>query len=199
MTFATQADVEALLVRSLTDTELQALPRLLELIDGRIMGRLPGVKFDGVVTGAVVTLRGNGPDELWLPGRPVVAVSSVSIDGEVLDPSEWAVSRWGPLRRHYGAWGGRRAEIQVTWDYGLDAPPDDVVEIAADLARWAIANPTNVRQATIGSYSETVGGGSPAGIELLPQHLRTLGRYRARATSVAVVPSSPWWGTDGSP
>lgn len=197
MTFATREDVEAFLVRSLTDAELPHIDRLLERADDRIRGYVPGVSFDAVVNNASATLRGSGSDELWLPGRPVVAVDQVTVDGEILDPGEYVAPRWGPLRRLCGSWGGRSRVVEVTWDYGLASPPGDVVDVAADLVRWAIANPTNVRQTTIGSYSETVGGGSPAGLELTSSHKRTLGRYRAKATSVLVEPSGPFWGTDG--
>jgi len=194
VTFATQADVEALLLRELSAAEQPYIDGLLERADALILDYLPGVTFDGEVDGEVVTLRGNGTDELWLPGRPVRAVDTVTIDAELLDPTEYTFSRWGPLRRLCGYWGGRDRVIEVAWDYGLASAPPAVVQVAADLARWSFANPGNARQETIGQYSVTYATETFSGVELLPGHRRILGKYKARSTSLLVESANPWWG-----
>ena len=193
MTIATQADVEALLLRDLSAAEQPYIEALLGRADALIYDHLPGVTFDALVEAATVTVHGNGTDELWLPGRPVIAVDSVAIDGETLDATEYTFTKWGPLRRLFGHWGSRSTEIAVTWDYGQDGADDAVVQVAADLVRWSFANPTNVRQETIGQYSVTYATETISALTLLPGHRRILGKYRAKSASVLVESASPWW------
>jgi len=193
MTFATEADVEARLLRALTPTEGAYVGRLLTHADGLITSYLPGVSFDGTTAGATVSVRGNGTDELWLPARPVTSVTSVTIDGAVLDPGSYVTSTWGPLRRLFGYWSPNQV-IDVTWDHGLAEPPPAVVSVAADIVKWMLINPTNSRQLTVGQYSESFAAESLGGTELTAAHRRTLDRYKPKITSVLLQSMNPWWG-----
>lgn len=185
MTIADQGDVEALLLRPLSALEAQYIGELLRRADANILGELPGYKFDGVVTGHTETLRGSGAFDLWLPGRPILDVTSIIVDGDTLDPAGYEWFPFGDVHRVTGPgkW-PRSSTIDVTWDYGLEAPPADIVNIAADMVRWAITNPTGVRQESVGQYSvaymvERLGDATAS---VSSDHVRTLNRYRYPVT-----------------
>lgn len=192
MTFAVVADVEALLRREVTNGELPFVNRLLGMADDAITAEVPGVSFDAVVTGATATFERVIGDEIWLPGRPVVQVTEVTVDGEVVDPDLYVSSRWGPLRRRCLDWSAWRT-IQVTWDYGMASPPGDVTNVAADLVSRQLHDPGRTRQETIGQYSYTSADPTAAALELGSDHRRRLRRYKIRLTSLPVESDNPWW------
>lgn len=190
MSFASVADVEALLRRTLTPEEQTWAQRLLDMADDAITAEVPGVSFDAVVTGAVATFRlVTCDDELWLPGRPVTAVTSIVINGQALNPGSYAVSRWGPLRAS-GFW-RPWTDITVTWNYGFATPPGDVVNIAADLVARALNDPNNVRSETIGQYSHTYASAGGPALSLDGDQRRRLNRYRIKRTSIPIEPAAP--------
>lgn len=192
MTFAAVADVEALLRRQVTSAELPFVTRLLAMADDAITGEVPGVSFDAVVTGATASFDRAVSDEIWLPGRPVVQVTEVTVDGDVVDPDLYVVSRWGPLRRRCLDWPSRHT-VAVTWDYGFAETPGDVVNVAADLVYRQVNDPGRVRQESIGQYSYTAADPTAAALELGDDHLRRLRRYKVRRTSIPVESDNPWW------
>lgn len=192
MTFAVVADVEALLRRQVTNEELTFVNRLLGMADNAITAEVPGVSFDAVITGATATFDRVVGDEIWLPGRPVVQVTQVTVDGEVVDPDLYVSSRWGPLRRRCLDWSTWRT-IEVTWDYGLADPPGDVVNVAADLVYRQLNDPGRTRQESIGQYSHTTADPTAAALELDDDHLRRLRKYKVRRTSLPVESDNPWW------
>jgi hypothetical protein len=176
MTIATQADVEAHILRPLTAQELTYLPKLLAAADARIGDALPYIKWDGVSNNANVTMKGSGVFEIWLPGRPVINVDSVTVDGVLWDPLQYDWSEWGDVAIDRGEW-DRRSTITIVWDYGYAAPPVDIVNVAADLVKWGIVNPTGLRQEAIQSYSATYATELIAAADLAP-YLPVLNRYR---------------------
>lgn len=181
MTIADQSDVEALLLRPLTASEETYIAALLTQADAVIADHLPNVRFTSQLLNQVASLRGSGSTEIWLPGSPVIAVDSLSLDGVVLDPAtDYDWSEWGDVARlPAGEIWPRASIIAVTWDYGLPAPPEAVVGVAADMVRWAITNPTGVRQESIGQFSQTLTVG---GYGLTDEHKKILNRYRYPVT-----------------
>lgn len=158
MPIATQGDVEALLLRALTAAETPYIASLLAKADAEIAAILPGWRFTSVLLNQPFTVRGSGTSEIWLPGRPILAVDSVTVDGELLDPSEYDWAPLGDLNlTNPSRVFARSSTITGIYDFGLAAPPADVVNVAADMVRWAITNPAGIRQETIGQYSSSYG------------------------------------------
>ena len=165
MTIASQADVEAVLLRPLTVTETGYVDDLLTRADGLIYGELPGWKFDGVANNQTADIVATGTFEVWLPGRPVVNVDSVTLDGTLLAATAYSWSRFGDLaRENDGAWWTvpsdwsvwpRGSTVHVVYDYGLAAPPSELVSLAADLVKVGITSPSasNVQSERFDDYA----------------------------------------------
>jgi hypothetical protein len=180
MTIATQADVEALLLRPLTAGEATYIGDLLARADALIYRELPGVQFTGILTGQTATLDGKDDFEVWIPGRPVRAVASVTLNGATLVyGTDYDWSEFGDLARTSDTkiW-PRASTIRVVHDYGYAAPPEDVVAVAADIVKGGIANPSGYRQESVGSWSATYAEAVAAAMGLQPNHVATLDHYR---------------------
>lgn len=179
------AHVQALLMRDLTGDEVSYFPSLLELAEGVVMQWMPDMVFTGA-DDFTESVNGSRSDELWLPYRPVNSVASVYIDGSLLDPTEYVVNRWGPMRRYCGHWGGERATVTATFNAGLDTVPLDIQLATADILAGQYRNPGQIRQESIDGYSLTYAGAGSVGssLGLTRQSVRTLNRYRRRPTSV---------------
>lgn len=115
-------------------------------------------------------LRGNWTDRLWLPQKPVVDVSEVSVrhQGEMaattLDVSAYTVDRRGLLQRldgwwwghdPAGCWGGPAGQVLVTYSHGYTTVPEDIRAATLALASRAMSNPDGAESESIGSYSIT--------------------------------------------
>lgn len=111
-------------------------------------------------TTATVTLEGVPTSRLHLPGRPVVSVSSVAIDGVPVD--DWRLVS-DALWREDGWCAGRGpSEVTVTYTCGLAAVPADIVDLVCRLAGQALvahrsgdAMARAVSEERIGDYSVT--------------------------------------------
>jgi len=194
VTIATQADVEAVLLRPLTGTEAGYVDDLLARADGLIYGELPGWKFDGVANNAAVDIVATGGFEVWLPGRPVLNVDSVTLDGKVVDPAYYTWSRFGDLAREGGYWAAsysgldapctvwpRGSTLHVVYDYGLAAAPSELISWAADLVRIGITSPssTNVQSERFDDYAISYMATAQADMRLALGDYRTiLDHYR---------------------
>jgi hypothetical protein len=106
------------------------------------------------VTDDVATLESTTEQWLWLPERPVIAVSSVSIGSAVVSPVYWVLQGYG-LYRFYG-WQGRfygttstwnqPDTITVTYDHGFDVVPDDIVAVVCKIAKASWLNPQGLQR-----------------------------------------------------
>jgi hypothetical protein len=178
VTLAAQADVEASLMRALSSTEAEFLPDLLARSDGLIAAELPNVIFSGTAR-STATIPGRDSFEVWLPGQLVNDVVSVTLDGsELAYGHDYDWSKYGDLSRTSGSriW-ARTSTIEVVWDYGMEAPPPDIVTVAADMVAGAIGNPTGMKQETIGQYSYTLAE-AIARMTVHDDQRRILNRYR---------------------
>lgn len=83
-------------------------------------------------TDSTVTLSGWGDRSLELPGRPVTAVDTVTVDGVAV--TDWKLTDVGNLWRRCG-WGCESdpAEVEVTMTHGLPTVPAYVVQLVCDL------------------------------------------------------------------
>jgi hypothetical protein len=180
VTIATQADVEALLLRPLSAGEATYITQLLERADGLIYRELPGFTVTGVVNSSTATLDGSDNFEVWVPGRPVVSVTSVTLNGATLRyASDYDWSEFGDLSRtsEPKVW-PRGSTVKAIYKYGLAAPPVDLIAVAADVVKAGIANPSGYRQESVGSWSATYAEAVAAAMALSTDHVDTLNHYR---------------------
>ena len=124
--------------------------------------------------GVELVLTGTTSRRLVVGERPLRAVSSVVLDGKLLDVGEYSVLRSGALVRHAGAgWGSADVEVVVVADVGFEAVPRDlraVVESAA--ARLAPRRPVGEDEVDLPTVAA-------AGFTVA--ELAVLNRYRRRA------------------
>lgn len=115
-----------------------------------------------------------------LPQRPVVSVSSVVADLEVVPAAEWYFDAFEQvvLLEEHDQW-----RVQVTYVAGYDPVPADIKAVALSIATAELSNPLNVGSERIGDYSITYAGG-PGGPALPPLQQRILDKYRKRVGSI---------------
>ncbi|MFJ5707614.1 hypothetical protein [Streptomyces sp. NPDC093105] len=118
------------------------------------------------------------PDGGWvaLPQRPVIAVQSVHVRGQLVPPDRWQLVR------------DRLAVVDdqavtVTYTHGYASVPGDVLAVVLTLAGRVLTNPSDLRQESVGSVSVTYSA-ETIGASLAPADRDLLARYRRR---VAVV------------
>ncbi|WKV74728.1 hypothetical protein AW27_026345 [Streptomyces sp. PCS3-D2] len=90
------------------------------------------------LTTSTVTVEGEPGQWLRLPGLPVTAVATVSIDGVTV--TDWRL-RSGMLWRSAG-WTGcdGPAEVEVTYTHGLAAVPADIIDLVCRMAAAALVS-----------------------------------------------------------
>lgn len=123
------------------------------------------------------TLRSDG-GRVWLPQRPVVEVADVQLDGQTV-----GFVRCGDTL-HVDV---DVCDVDVTYTYGYDPVPGEVVAVVALLAARLAVNGTGVKQESVGSYSVTYASGDAGG--LTRREMRTLSRYRHAAVGSVTTPS----------
>lgn len=138
---------------------------------------------------------GRSRDKVRLRQRPVREVTSVVVDDEVIDPSEYVV-RGAVIQFLNGTgwptWRWNTNNIVVTYDHGWDASLSDPMPVPADIrlatlstARRRLMNSGETNETlaseTIGKYSYTrdSAAGSDA-FGLLPAETAVLDRYAVR-------------------
>lgn len=106
-------------------------------------------------------LRGDGSSVVWLSHPACRSLTSVTVDGVAQDVADWRLWQSGRLERVTGSasaiWGLAAtripygAQVDVTYDHGADAPPDDLLDAALRATRTlAVANPR------VGERTETL-------------------------------------------
>lgn len=121
-----------------------------------------------------LVMRGTWQRELWLPQRPVTAVTSLKVDGQ-LEPAEgykWTkdgrVTRYGwglgggraldgPDWQEGGHWGGDSVLIEAVYSHGYEELPASVEGVVLELCRRATNHPDAgvVQSRTTGPYTIT--------------------------------------------
>lgn len=204
------ADFEIWLGQAVED-DLQAA-QLLEIVSAQVVS-YTGQQFE-LTTDDTVELRGTQDAFVWLPQRPVIDVTEVTIhslwgqpitvpqaqlrwrrDGMLARPQPYAQVANGPTC--YGApWGSPSLKLDVTYSHGFAVIPADVQSVVLQAARRQLDNPQNIRTETIGHYSvgyniaasgePAVAAGYPVGITLTGAEKRVLNRYRRRTHMVSL-------------
>ena len=180
--FATITDVGDFLGEDLTGARLTQATMALEMATADIQGwtrrRLERVAND------VIELEGTLEREIVLPSWPVVAVTTVKVDGVTVPAAEY--TRVGRSLWRNSGWGEPGEIVEVTYTHGYSPIPDDIRMATVKLAVRTLQNPQGIRQEGIGSYSVTYGGedvGGAVGSFLAP----LIGRYRVRAASPSLT------------
>ena len=126
----------------------------------------------------VVTLTGDGSRRLLLPARPVVAVTSVVVDGAALIDADYTWSRWsGIMRRAAGhVWPDELDVVEVTYTHGWDVVPGDIQDAVLEQAEQTY----NVEPAIAsrGSGSESVAYLATASTGVTQRWVDVVDRYR---------------------
>ena len=127
------------------------------------------------VTGDVAVLDGTHGRRLVLGGRPVVAVTSVRLDGATLDPTGYTWSRSGALWRGAG-WGGPDHQVQVVYDHGFTVVPRDLAAVTRLVAVRLASNPLMLLREEVEGESSVAS--TPTGFTV--GELLVLDRYRRK-------------------
>ena len=109
-----------------------------------------------------ITLDGTGTNLLLLPAMPVNGVDIVEVEEEELDPTDFAWSKKGFIKRIDGLlWGTLPGSIRVVYNHGYATIPDAILGVVLSLAGRIVDGSSGIKQETIGSYSVTYGDPSP--------------------------------------
>lgn len=183
---ATVADFSQYIGQDLDQPGQARALRILGASSARIRGYCRQVI--SLVEDETVTLRIIEPDELVLPQRPVVSVSSVVVNNIAL--ADW-VLRGDKLLRRYG-WNFFPGVhplpdprlVTVTYSHGYAEIPEIASTICMEISSMTFFNAQGLRQESIDDYSrtwaiETVGAGA-----LTKDHKKLLSDIRRSSGSV---------------
>lgn len=109
-------------------------------------------------------LRGWCDRVIVLPSLHVTAVTSVTLNGSVLDPAAYDCTEAGTLTVGYSD--GRRwyDDLEVVFVHGYDAPPAEVTGAVQAIAQAGIDNPKRLTSWTRGPFGESYA----AGVDMTP-------------------------------
>jgi hypothetical protein len=212
---AVQADVEAILNRSLTGTDATNCARLLAMASGMV--RRYTRQTLTKVTDDVVTLEGNWGHVLTLPEHPVSSVSSVVFNGGTMPNTQWKLQQgdlflgtgsympdwggsiwggpalWGPAGSNSGpqvagaTWQGPQSRVTVTYTHGYDDVPYDIVNEVAGMVAMQLSTEVGISSEQIGHYKVQYDRAQSGGMTLGDETKRVLNFYRRRAVSSSIV------------
>jgi hypothetical protein len=158
-------------VRTYTGLEFTAAEATVRLKvgDGRV--RLPQRPVNAV--SAVVDTNGNAVNFTWDAGEVVTVAVNV--------PDAWAWEAW----RNGLRW------VDVTYSYGYDEVPGDIIAIVCQMAARAFGLPADesgIQSETVAGYSRTNGSVAAAGaIGMLPEEKAALERYRNKPAGKTIM------------
>lgn len=191
---ATAEQLGAMQGQVFTGDRLAQATVLLEMASDEVRGYLKQQITAGTST-IQVPLRRSDPyedpcrAEVWLPERPVVDVTAVTVDDEV--PVRW----WWQGERvflPYTLWrqGAHRPPVvAVTYEHGYDRVPGDIRNVVLQAAGRVMVNPSQIRSEVVGSISTVYAvqvSGEALGVLLTAAERRALNRYRRRAGTTRV-------------
>ena len=144
-------------------------------------------------TEVTVVREGSWDQNLLLPGSPIRQVSEVLMNGKPV--TDW-VLRQNRLWRSQG-WSDSRSTIEVTYTYGLDEPPRDIVKLVATLvaagvneAANGLGTDRNLAYMSIDDYREGYKQGDNEIVDLTELPARSKAWLRERFSGAASVSRS---------
>ena len=175
--FATVTDVSDRLGRTFDATEQTQVQSFLDAATAIIRAQT-GQTIEEVDP-ATLNTWGRLGERLPLPQRPVTAVTSVTLDGTLVDPSEYLL-RKSELVRAAG-WGTELQTLAIVYTHGYSPIPELVKNTTIDVATrgftLAAAGGGVVRSERIGSYSVTYRTEGGASVWLGESELKMLRRF----------------------
>jgi hypothetical protein len=152
--FATTDDLAARLKRTFTAAEESQADQFLEGATARI--RAITDQWISLVVDDEITVQAPISRVLWLPERPVVAVTSVEIDG--VATTAWKL-RGSRLILNEGTWADlcEEHEVDVVYTHGYAAESDGIAlawDACLALAGQQMNNPKNLSSRSIDDYRE---------------------------------------------
>ena len=196
--FATLADIEAFLQLDII-TPAQIASAQMALKDATAAIKNYCRQFLERVNGEIVTLDSPGGVRLFLPELPVLSVSSVMEDGELLTPGDdYALGQHGILHRVGATWATGIQIVAIAYSHGYAIIPDDIVAVCtraasrqyqAGLAAADSGGIPGIASKSLGdfsvAYQSAAGGGTGEGVMgasaarlLLLSEKDVLNRYR---------------------
>lgn len=187
-------------MRDIATADVDKVVRLIEMASG-VVRREAGGQTITAVTDDVITLAGTYELEMWLPQRPVTAVTAVTIDAVTASSNTYRWTRQGRLYRTtvdreipdwrpYGAWGTPDLPVVVTYDHGFAEVPDEISMIVAEMVVHRISNPEQIRSEAAEDYSVGYAipiNGQPLSFGLTDAHRDTIAKYFPPVTSVPIT------------
>ena len=152
------------------------LAEVVTLVSDLIRGHVRQAITAGTSTAHLAGTHGR---RLWLPERPVTAVSLLTLDGAPLGPTDYSWRRSGALWRASGGWGSTESEVVVTYSHGWAEVPGDLRAVALAAAARLLPNLAQVEYESTDGYA--VRGGF-AGWTLSERLV--LDRYRRKAAAL---------------
>ncbi len=187
---ATSGELAVLLQRTFTDAEEDAANLLLAGVSDAIRTftrqTLSLVEDDELVQWADWT------HTLWLPERPVVTLTSITVEGTLIDPDTYTWDQSGEVRFGPGMFAGgsvtwRRRRATIVYSHGFDPIPGDIKGVCLEMVQVGLSMPDGrvVRSESVGPDSITYATDNAA-VMTKSQELR-LRAYRPALTSVPIT------------
>lgn len=129
----------------------------------------------------VLTLDSRGGRHLHLPSLKVVTVASVTVCGELTDPSEYSWSESGYIELHCGSFPHRPRSVVVDLHHGFAEIPADLMDVIMRVAARAKATPMGATRQAAGGVSFDFGrtsSGLAAGTALMADDYAILDLYK---------------------
>lgn len=163
MSLATIADLNAVLRSTIAGNDaagLAALEAATSVVEGYIGQPVELVEDD------VLVIDGNGNTTFILPCWPVVDVTEIQLDGEVIDADTYEWSATGQVTKLQSVWPKTLRVIEVEYTHGYAVVPPAIVYVVANLAARIYSIPVAVKQESIGGYSVTYSTGGGLGLQV---------------------------------
>lgn len=101
-----------------------------------------------------ILVDGRGSPSLQLPSLHVVDVTSITNEGELVDPDDYDWSADGYVVLNNGGWWSRRPrQVEVVFQHGYEDVPADLVGVAVALASRLATSPSGVKREAAGAVS----------------------------------------------
>lgn len=176
----TVSDLETLLRRTFSAAETAAAELILAGIVGAIQGEARQTLV--LVVDDVFEADADG-FEMWLPERPVVSVTSITVTGAILASTAYSWRQDGRVR--FVNAGYCDQPVTFVYSHGFDPLPADIRSIALNAAARAFYNPEG-SIAPADSSAGFTAGRTLAGF-LTDEEKKLLRRYRPPVTSVPIT------------